>query len=407
MGWASRWVFEDAFLNFRIVDQIRAGNGTGVQHRPTGRDRDEHRCGSGSCSCSGRCCRSWGSRAPPSSSASRSPGRRVVGPAWRGARLWSRAERPRRVLVPFGALVYVVLPASWDWATSGLENGLTHRLARRVDARAGHPTAADEPGAGAGRAGRDRLARRVGVLSVSGRSCGPTWPSSASWCSRRSVWLVRPRGRQLVALVGGFIALPVLYEIFRVGYYGTLVPNTALAKNASSVLLVRRLELPARLRRCRTGCSCRSWSSSRVRSCVPARRRRARAGRPVLALPAGGLVHAAISRRSGGDYLHAPALPAEPLRAPRAGRWRCRGADGCWSCRSRCVGVWAVVTVGWLRIEHAPEPGAESRGYDIADGRRAHGGLAKPGHRPILATDFAADRRLLARSSRPRARGRS
>src|SRR5213078_2905601 len=27
LGWTHRWVEEDAFLNFRIVDQIRAGHG--------------------------------------------------------------------------------------------------------------------------------------------------------------------------------------------------------------------------------------------------------------------------------------------------------------------------------------------------------------------------------------------
>src|SRR4051794_40292183 len=27
MGWVRRWVEEDAFLNFRVVDQIRAGHG--------------------------------------------------------------------------------------------------------------------------------------------------------------------------------------------------------------------------------------------------------------------------------------------------------------------------------------------------------------------------------------------
>src|SRR5262245_63186995 len=27
LGWTHRWVEEDAFLNFRVVDQIRAGHG--------------------------------------------------------------------------------------------------------------------------------------------------------------------------------------------------------------------------------------------------------------------------------------------------------------------------------------------------------------------------------------------
>src|SRR6202008_1722728 len=39
------------------------------------------------------------------------------------------------------------------------------------------------------------------------------------------------RRRVLVVVAGGF--LPVAYEIFRMGYYGLLVPGTALAKDAA------------------------------------------------------------------------------------------------------------------------------------------------------------------------------
>ena len=39
------------------------------------------------------------------------------------------------------------------------------------------------------------------------------------------------RPRVLIVVAGGF--LPVAYQIFRMGYYGLLVPGTALAKDAS------------------------------------------------------------------------------------------------------------------------------------------------------------------------------
>src|SRR5262249_52932699 len=39
------------------------------------------------------------------------------------AALWDRV--PVRTFVPLGAVVVAVIPASWDWATSGLENGLS------------------------------------------------------------------------------------------------------------------------------------------------------------------------------------------------------------------------------------------------------------------------------------------
>ena len=32
-GWSHRWMDEDTFINFRIVDQIFAGHGPGVQRR--------------------------------------------------------------------------------------------------------------------------------------------------------------------------------------------------------------------------------------------------------------------------------------------------------------------------------------------------------------------------------------
>ena len=37
--------------------------------------------------------------------------------------LWRRDGR--ETWVPFGALAYVALPVAWDWASGGLENGLS------------------------------------------------------------------------------------------------------------------------------------------------------------------------------------------------------------------------------------------------------------------------------------------
>ena len=51
-----------------------------------------------------------------------------------------------------------------------------------------------------------------------------------------AVLLVRRSGwRQTGAFLGGVLALPVAVEIFRIGYYATLVPNTALAKDSGGV----------------------------------------------------------------------------------------------------------------------------------------------------------------------------
>jgi arabinofuranosyltransferase len=118
--------------------------------------------------------------------------------------------------------------------------------------------------------------------------------------------------------------------VFRAGYYGALVPNTALAKNAASSLwavgrtyatdyvgtyaLVVPLVLLAV-----------AW----VRLVLPARRDLSLLG--LLVLPvAGGLLHALFVVRVGGDFMHArflrpvtfaACMPVAVVSVPRAQRW--------------------------------------------------------------------------------------
>ena len=47
-------------------------------------------------------------------------------------------------------------------------------------------------------------------------------------------YIVRPAWRRLAALAAIAGAVPLAYQVFRMGYYGLLVPNTAVAKDASS-----------------------------------------------------------------------------------------------------------------------------------------------------------------------------
>ena len=143
-------------------------------------------------------------------------------------RLYAPSLRGRRaIILPAGALVYIALPPARDFATSGLESGLTLAY--------------------------------LGLLwwmmvcwaqPVRGRPDGPMFIGALAFVAGFSV-LVRPelalmgglalimmliaarnwRRRVLVVVAGGF--LPVAYEIFRMGYYGLLVPGTALAKDAA------------------------------------------------------------------------------------------------------------------------------------------------------------------------------
>lgn len=144
------------------------------------------------------------------------------------ARLYAPSLRGRKaVMLPAGALVYVGLPPARDFATSGLESGLTLAYlgllwwmmvcwAQPVRNR---PDRDVFIGALAFVAGfsvlvRPELALMGGLALIMMLIAARTW-----------------RRRVLVVAAGGL--LPVGYEIFRMGYYGLLVPGTALAKDAA------------------------------------------------------------------------------------------------------------------------------------------------------------------------------
>jgi arabinofuranosyltransferase len=138
-------------------------------------------------------------------------------------RLHAPAGRP---VVPLGALVVVALPPFWDFATSGLEEslvfcwlGLCWWLM-------------------AGLARDAKSSRRAYALAF---TAGLGWlvrPDMAlgTACFLAALWfVVRPGLRRSAGLLAAAGALPLAYELFRMGYYGMLVPNTAIAKEASTV----------------------------------------------------------------------------------------------------------------------------------------------------------------------------
>jgi arabinofuranosyltransferase len=143
-------------------------------------------------------------------------------------RLYAPSLRGRKaIMLPAGALVYIALPPSRDFATSGLESGLalaylgllwwmmvcwSQPLQTRSDSRAF--TGALAFVAGFSVLVRPELALMGGLALIMMLVAARTW-----------------RNRALIVVAGGF--LPVAYEIFRMGYYGLLVPGTALAKDAA------------------------------------------------------------------------------------------------------------------------------------------------------------------------------
>jgi arabinofuranosyltransferase len=146
---------------------------------------------------------------------------------YRGTR---RAPTGRSLLLlPFGVLVYIVLPPARDFASSGLETGLVIAwigvmwLALQVWARAPHrehrlglpapATAATAFVAGLGPLVRPELALAavvfLGLMAV----------------ARQSWWHLG----WLVAIAG---TVPVLYQVWRMSYYALPYPLTAVAKDA-------------------------------------------------------------------------------------------------------------------------------------------------------------------------------
>ncbi|MGH9012336.1 MAG: hypothetical protein ACRDZ1_00090 [Acidimicrobiia bacterium] len=142
-----------------------------------------------------------------------------------GARLLARVRSAGELLLPAGLAVMAAWPPMWSYASSGLETGLStawlgaclYLLAKwgRGDARLGASTAVI---VGLGPLIRPDLglfsALFVGVVLLAG--------------GRRDTWRSRLR------IVGLVLALPLAYQVFRMGYYGSLVPNPALAKEAGT-----------------------------------------------------------------------------------------------------------------------------------------------------------------------------
>ncbi|MFN8087751.1 MAG: flagellar motor control protein ZomB [Mycobacterium sp.] len=130
----------------------------------------------------------------------------------------------RALLLPAGALVYIAIPPARDFATSGLENclviawigALWLMMVRWSQQTRNNPWFIGSLAVVAGLSVlvRPELALVGGLALVMLLVATPGW-----------------RHRVLIVAAGGL--LPVGYEIFRMGYYGLLVPQTALAKDAS------------------------------------------------------------------------------------------------------------------------------------------------------------------------------
>ncbi|WP_338836997.1 flagellar motor control protein ZomB [Gordonia polyisoprenivorans] len=134
------------------------------------------------------------------------------------------------LLLPLGPIIYIALPPARDFATSGLENGLCIFWAAvlwcLLISWCRRPSGADATRAGSAAtlflafwAGLAPLVRPE-LTVIGGIALVLVFLAPQSWKMR-------------VGIVVVAAILPVGYQIFRMGYYALLVPNPAVAKDAS------------------------------------------------------------------------------------------------------------------------------------------------------------------------------
>ncbi|WP_066376466.1 hypothetical protein [Herbidospora mongoliensis] len=297
-GWRRRWATEDAFINFRVVAVTRHGRqpfafnrGERVETATSplwsamlvgldaalGRHIPLERLAVGA---------GLGLSVLGLSAATAASARLVrhLGPA----RPW-----------PAGALVLAALPPFWDFATSGLETGLTFAwlggcqwlLTRRYT---DSPPAVDW----------------LPVLLGLGPLIRPDLALFSAAFLTTQLSLSRPGLPAAARTIGVALAAPAAYQLFRMAYFAATVPNTALVKEAGhsnwrkglayldNHTTTYLLAVP--------GALVAMWAGRWLAGSAPTGDRRLLVllGTPV----AGALLHAAFVVRVGGDFMHSRLL---------------------------------------------------------------------------------------------------
>jgi arabinofuranosyltransferase len=372
-GWARRWTSDDAFINFRVVENVLAGHGpvfsvgerTEVATSPA-----------------------W--LALLTLAEALVPGERVawisvvlglVGTttgvlfAMLGARsLFSGTAA--RLSVPFGAVVFLALPATWDFTTSGLETGMSFAwlgtsfwgLVRWL--RSGHRCAGRPVWLyvllGLGPLVRPDFALIAGILLL-----WLTVAASGSW------W------RRLLGL-GAAAVLPVAYQVFRMGFYGLLVPNTAVAKESGRPLWGRGTDYLVDL-----VAPYLLWVPgllivAMLVALLPSLQWRTREWSLVACVLLAASAHALYVVRVGGDFMHARLLMPSLflLLCPFAAVPFVRARAWLGAAVLTATGIWAMLSAALLRTDY--QAGISADG--IADERGFYAGLAGVAH-PVTLED--------------------
>lgn len=324
------------------------------------------------------------------------------------ARLYAPGLQGRRaVLLPAGALIYIAIPPARDFASSGLENGLVlsyigllwwlmvcwsqRPYTERV--RPGrYLTAALAFVAGLSVLVRPELALVGGLALVMMVLAATGW-----------------RQRLLIVAVGG--ALPVAYQIFRMGYYGLLVPQTAIAKDASGAKWAQGLTYLSNF-----NAPYLLWiplvvlvvlavllSVSHNRQWMPVRQQRWRTAlqsptAAVVFIVLSGALQAVYWVRQGGDFMHGRVLLTAvflllapvaviPIAVPEVARFGRRTGY----LLAGATGLLWVSVAGWsLWAANSPGMGADATRVTytgIVDERRFYAQATGHAH-PLTAADY-------------------
>jgi arabinofuranosyltransferase len=370
-GWAHRWMDEDAYINLRIVDQVLAGHGPVFNA---------------------------GERVEAATSplwlAILVVARAVFGPFVRAewiavvaslvaavAAFAIAARATLRVhsgadgiVVPVGLLLVAGVAVVWDFSTSGLEMGLVFLWLAACwfvlvsVARADHVE------------GKRRVG--FGVLLGLGPLVRPEL--GLTMLCFLVAWFLLARPRRVRFDLEAIFLLPVVYQVFRMGYYASLVPSTALAKDAAGLHLGQGIDYAEDF----VG-TYHLWVTALLiigaLAVVRVRQPERRVAIATIAMIVGGAFHAAYITAIGGDYMHgrlllpaffAIAVPASitirhvegPARdAPDKPRSRTAYVE---MAIGGLAGVWALVSVVALRPP-PPPPGFTVR--EVADWRTVSG----------------------------------
>ena len=131
---------------------------------------------------------------------------------------------PHTFLLPLGLVVFVAIPPVWSLASTGLETGLTFFWLGCCFALLVRWSRA-----------RERMPRFGLVVLGLGPLVRPELALDSLVFVVALLWVERSKQSwpQRLGVLAWAAALPLIYQVFRMGYYGVLVANTATAKEAS------------------------------------------------------------------------------------------------------------------------------------------------------------------------------